>query len=109
MASSDLSGRVAAKIDEIEAEMHALGFWQASPIRPEQFESSGAFGLHKLAFSQWLQFIFIPRVREAIANNQFPSSSNVGAQAVREFDGEPRAVHLVSLLSEFDALFRGPL
>jgi uncharacterized protein YqcC (DUF446 family) len=107
MTSSDLSARVAAKLNEVEAEMHAIGFWQASPLRPDQLEFSGAFGLDKMTFSQWLQFIFIPRVREAIATHQFPSSSDVGVQAVREFDGEPRAAHLASLLSEFDALFRG--
>jgi len=87
--------------------MHAIGFWQDSPLRPDQLEFSGAFGLDKMAFPQWLQFIFIPRVREAIATHQFPTSSHVGTQAVREFDTEPRAARLALLLSEFDALFPG--
>ena len=105
MTSSQLSTRAAAKLNEVEAEMHAIGFWQESPLRPDQLEFSGAFGLDKMAFSQWLQFIFIPRVREAIATNHFPPSSDVGTQAVREFDTEPRAAHLAILLSEFDVLF----
>jgi uncharacterized protein YqcC (DUF446 family) len=55
----------------------------------------------------WLQFIFIPRVNSIIAERgQFPKSSSVGAQAVREFDGVPEASKLVSLLSKFDAMFR---
>jgi len=58
-----------------------------------------------MTFTQWLQFVFLPRVREAAASGEFPNSSSVGAQAVREFDGEPDADHLVTLLSEFDALF----
>jgi uncharacterized protein YqcC (DUF446 family) len=87
--------------------MQAIGFWQASPLRPDQLEFSAAFGLDKMAFSQWLQFIFIPRVREAIATNHFPPSSDVGTQAVREFDTEPRAARLAILLTEFDSLFRG--
>jgi uncharacterized protein YqcC (DUF446 family) len=107
MTSSHLSTLVAAKLNEIEAEMHAIGYWQELPLRPDQLEFSGAFGLDKMAFPQWLQFIFIPRVREAIATNHFPTSSDVGTQAVREFDTEPSAAHLALLLTEFDALFRG--
>ena len=108
MTTSPLSNLVAAKLNEIEAEMHAIGLWQTSPLRPDQLEFSGAFGLDKMAFSQWLQFVFIPRVREAIATNLFPPSSDVGTQAIREFDTEPRASRLATLLGEFDALFRGP-
>lgn len=107
MTAPDLGALVAAKLNEIEAEMHAIGLWQATPLRPNQLESPGAFGFDKMTFSQWLQFIFIPRVRDAIASNQFPLSSEVGTQAVREFDAEPRAAHLTRLLSEFDALFPG--
>jgi uncharacterized protein YqcC (DUF446 family) len=107
LTSSHLSALVAAKLEEIEAEMHTIGFWQASQLPPDQLENPGAFGLDKMTFSQWLQFIFVPRVREAIATNEFPSSSDVGTQAVREFDSEPRAACLTILLSEFDVLFGG--
>ena len=107
MTSSHLSALVAAKLEEIEAEMHTIGFWQASQLPADQLENPGAFGLDKMGFSQWLQFIFVPRVREAIATNEFPSSSDVGTQAVREFDTEPRAARLTILLSDFDALFGG--
>jgi uncharacterized protein YqcC (DUF446 family) len=59
-----------------------------------------------MAFSQWLQFIFVPRVREIIeSRGQFPTRSMVGAQAVREFDSDPEASRLVDLLCEFDRLF----
>jgi uncharacterized protein YqcC (DUF446 family) len=108
VSSPSHSALVGSKLDQIEAEMRANGLWQASPLRPDQLEFSSAFGADKMAFSQWLQFIFIPRVREAIASGRFPSSSAVGTQAIREFDGEPRAARLTTLLCEFDALFQGP-
>jgi uncharacterized protein YqcC (DUF446 family) len=91
--------------DQIEAEMRRIGFWQSAPLRPEQLHFKQAFAMDTMAFAQWLQFIFLPRVREAAATNEFPSSSSVGAQAVREFDGDTNAGELVTLLSEFDALF----
>ncbi len=96
-----------AAIDTIEAEMRSIGFWQAELLRPEQYNFQQAFGMDTMGFGQWLQFIFIPRVNSIIAEHgHFPKSSSVGAQAVREFDGVPEASGLVSLLSEFDAMFR---
>ncbi|HKE32076.1 MAG TPA: YqcC family protein [Candidatus Angelobacter sp.] len=91
--------------EQIESEMRSIGFWQTAPLRPEQLRFKQAFAMDTMTFAQWLQFIFLPRVREAIASNEFPSSSSVGAQAVREFDGDQDADRLVTLLSEFDALF----
>ena len=91
--------------DQIESEMRSSGFWQNEPLRPEQLDFEQAFAMDTMSYAQWLQFIFLPRVREAVAANQFPSGSSVGAQAVREFDGAPDADRLVTLLSEFDALF----
>lgn len=105
MNQSALQQSVALLIDRIEEEMRATGFWQSEPPTPAQLAFTKAFAMDTMAFAQWLQFVFIPRVREAIASNDFPSSSSVGAQAVREFDGEPQAGRLVSLLSQFDALF----
>jgi uncharacterized protein YqcC (DUF446 family) len=91
--------------DQIEAEMRSIGLWQNEPLRAEQLDFTQAFAMDTMTFAQWLQFIFLVRVREAVASNEFPSSSSVGAQAVREFDGHPDADRLITLLSEFDALF----
>ena len=98
--------RAQDKIAELKAELRGLGYWQTDPLRPEQYQFKQAFGTDTMAFTQWLQFVLIPRVR-AIINNQeeFPDTNQVGAQAVREFDGVPEARGLVALLSEFDALF----
>lgn len=63
--------------------------------------------VHLANGTMWLQFIFIPRVKRIIVERgEFPASSSVGAQAVREFDGVPEASKLISLLCEFDAMFR---
>jgi uncharacterized protein YqcC (DUF446 family) len=105
VADTEFILRVETKLNEIEAEMHSIGMWQLSPLRPEQLEFAEAFGADTMAFSQWLQFVFVPRVRQAIAADQFPGSSSVGVKAVREFDTEPNASRLTKLLSEFDKLF----
>src|SRR5690349_20901466 len=96
---------VKERIDEIEAEMKRLGMWRSEPLPPEAYGFQEAFAMDKMTFTSWLQFIFIPRVRQIIeADGQFPRRSQVGAQAVREFDGNDDANALVAMLSDFDAL-----
>ena len=105
MSLTPLQQNASRYIDQIEQEMRRIGLWRATPLQPEQMNFKQAFAMDTMTFAQWLQFVFVPRVREAIAANSFPSSSSVGAQAVREFDGDLEADRLVQLLSEFDALF----
>jgi len=96
------------KIYEIEVEMKRIGYWSPDPLPEEAYGFHKAFAMDTMAFSQWLQFILVPRVRQIIEEKgTFPTQSMVGAQAVREFDGDENASRLVSLLSEFDALFGG--
>src|SRR5262245_45512599 len=98
---------IQTKIAEIEHEMKRIGYWQSDPLRPEQYEFRSAFAMDTMAFSQWLQFIFIPRVKNMLETGEkFPSDSQNGAQAAREFDGDDRAQGLVALLSEFDEIIR---
>lgn len=105
VTDTEFNARVEGKLNEIQAEMRSIGMWQSTPLQPGQLEFAEAFGADTMAFSQWLQFVFVPRVREAIAADQFPNSSSVGVKAIREFDTEPDASRLTRLLSEFDQLF----
>ena len=97
---------VADKLAAVEAEMKRIGFWQTEPLPPEKYDFQRGFALDTMAFTQWLQFIFIPRVKEIIASEgEFPEKSHVSAQALRELDGEVDAGRLLELLGEFDAMF----
>ena len=97
---------VDAKIAAIEIEMKRIGMWQDEPLKPEQYDFRSAFGADTMAFEQWLEFIFIPHVRDMIVTREpFPSESNVAAQALREFDTSGfDTARLQQLLQEFDDL-----
>jgi uncharacterized protein YqcC (DUF446 family) len=96
------------KIEEIEREMRSIGYWQEEPLPAEAYDFTQAFAMDTMAYSQWLQFIFIPRVRSIIeTDGDFPAGSSVGTQAIREFDGSTEAEGLVSLLCEFDRIIEG--
>src|SRR5262245_34407054 len=103
-----LRAEAARRTDAIEAELRRIGHWQAAPLPADALDFHEAFGADKLTFFQWLQFVLIPRVREILASGgAFPTGSSVGAYAVRELDGHPDAGELITILSEFDALFDG--
>jgi uncharacterized protein YqcC (DUF446 family) len=98
---------VTEAIDRIEAELKRIGWWREEPLPPEMYRFTQAFAMDTMPFSYWLQFILIPRVRGIIeAGGEFPASSMVAAQAVREFDGAAEAGELITALSDFDALFQ---
>ena len=110
MSKQPASAVVAAKLAQIEDEMKRIGLWQNEPLPEAQYNFQQAFAMDTMAFNQWLQFILIPRVKEIIAEGgEFPSKSEVGAQAFREFVVWPAygddTEKLLSLLNEFDELF----
>jgi uncharacterized protein YqcC (DUF446 family) len=98
----------ASLADRIEAEMRSLGAWSTDRPRQETIDNGGAFGMNTMAFTQWLQWVLVPRLRE-VADGSFPvpPSSEVAAQAVREFDGWGGASDLEGLLRELDDLVDG--
>ena len=97
---------VSAAADAIEAAMREVGMWSDTPPEPAAYEFQMAFAMDTMAFSQWLQFVFLPRVRELVAaGGPLPSQSQVAAQAVREWDGYHEAGPVLDALHAFDALF----
>ena len=104
-SQSDKFARVAELTDRIEAEMKRIGFWSDAPPTPEQMNFKRAYAIDTMVYDQWLQFVLLPRVRDIIRNRgSFPPSSSVGKQALREWDGDDRAIPLTSMLCEFDRL-----
>ena len=96
--------------DRIEAELRSLGAWQADADRPSQdaFANGGAFGMNTMAYTQWIQWVLVSRLREVAAGTMdVPPTSQVGVHAVREFDGWYEASALNDLLIAVDDLVEG--
>src|SRR5262249_9790099 len=86
--------------------MKRVGAWSETPPPPEAFEDMGPFGMKTMSYEQWLEFVFLARVRALLeSDGPWPESSAVGTQAVRSFDGWPEAGELIRLLGEFDRFF----
>src|SRR3954454_7281341 len=99
--TGDVYDRIAAKADEIEGELRRLGYWQPDPLPAGAMRFKEPFAADTMTFRQWLQFVFLPKVRDLVRRRQeLPDASTVGSHAVRALEADPKADQLVSLLTE---------
>lgn len=63
MTQTTLNIEVASVLIDIEAHLRQLQLWQAEAPSAEALSSTEPFCVDTLSFPQWLQFLFIPRLR----------------------------------------------
>jgi uncharacterized protein YqcC (DUF446 family) len=100
-------GVLAALLDEVEAELRRLGWWEAHPPPLRERVENGELKsyLDAPSFELWLQCVFLPNARSMVARDALPPSSSVGVMAMREYDYHsfvPEAHTLLRLLQRFD-------
>ena len=98
-----------AQLDAIEVEMRRIGYWQENPPNLlEQFRSGVMRSyLDAPTFELWLQCVFLPNARKAAHDDAFPSHSQVGQMALRQYNYHsdvPEARDLLKLLHDFDRI-----
>ena len=95
--------RIASLLIDIEAELRRLQQWQHEAPTPEALASTEPFCVDTLTFAQWLQFIFLPRMRELIdARQVLPEQCNITAMAEVVWADETRAITVINALRQFD-------
>ena len=106
------ASKLLVMLDEVEAEMRAIGYWSDAP--PDLLAEVEAGRLRSYldapTFELWLQCVFLPSARQAVLERALPAGSQVGLMAMRQYDYHshvPEAQRLVALLFEFDALVEG--
>ncbi|PCK30965.1 YqcC family protein [Pseudoalteromonas piscicida] len=65
-----MTSEVLIQLDELEACLKAAGLWQETPIAAEALASTEPFCCDTMAFEQWLQFVFLDKVRTMIAEGE---------------------------------------
>lgn len=90
----------------IECELRVQGWWQEEAPSAEALASLEPFCVDTLAFEQWLQWIFLPRMKVLLETGAaLPSVSGIQAMAEMVYQQQPRvARRLLELLGEFDRL-----
>ncbi|ERJ17836.1 hypothetical protein T35B1_06255 [Salinisphaera shabanensis T35B1] len=87
----------------IEQSMRAADFWHAQAPAPAAMASRTPFCADTLAFSEWLQFVFIPRMRTLIEQNAaLPGASAIAPLAEEALAEKPGKREVVERLRQFD-------
>ena len=94
---------------DIEAELRRLRQWQAEPLAPEALASTEPFCIDTMTFVQWLQFVFVPRMRAlAAARQPLPGRSEIRPLAEEYFKSSQLDVaELVRAIDRLDRLVNG--
>lgn len=107
--SRDQIGQVADSLLRIEIELRRLGLWDEEPPPPEAFQSTQPFCIDTLEFTQWVQFVFVERMKVIIENDHpLPAVSGIAPMAEEHFRGRAESAEgLVRELEEIDRLLSG--
>jgi len=102
----DIHQRIVDVLLELEAEMRALDLWEEAKPPARSLASQQPFCVDQLAFEQWLQWIFLPRMKDIIESNRpLPAQSGIyvyAEECLRHHGSRP--AHLLVLLKRFDEL-----
>ena len=97
-------------VNGIEQQLHRTDLWEADPPSDEALSSEQPFSYDTMLFHQWLQWLFIPRMRTILAGHGhlptesaiFPYATDCLAECCKD-PGE-----LLFLIQTFDELISGP-
>ena len=94
--------RVAALLIDLEAHLRNRLLWDAEEPDPAALASTQPFCIDTLSFPQWLQFMFLPRMRALLdADLPLPAQCAIAEMAEMHF-GSGDAVAVIALLREID-------
>lgn len=104
-----MDARLPALADQlllIERELRLLGWWAPAAPAVERLASVEPFCVDTLAFEEWLQWIFLPRMKDIIEQGVgLPAACSIRPMAEMAWAVEgARVAVLLELLEEFDRL-----
>lgn len=94
---------------KIEAELKAMGFWTETPPSEAALASTQPFCVDTLSLPEWLQYIFLPRMRTLLeADLTLPAECGI-APIAEEFFKQTCAngQYIIALLEQVDQLLSG--
>jgi len=99
-----IAHQLADLILELEAEMRHIGLWEIQPPTDEALDSLTPFCHDTLRFEQWLQWVFLPKMKRVLETEEgFPASSDIAPLAELRFEQLPQHTEqLLALIEAFD-------
>ncbi len=100
---------VANVLIDIEAAMRELQLWQKQAPPPEALASTQPFAIDTLSFTQWLQFLFLPRLQQMVHQQaELPVNCQIAPMAEEYFRHQSVSGEaLIIQLRRIDTLLNG--
>lgn len=97
---------IAEQLLLIERELRALGWWDTTPPSEQALSSQEPFCVDSLEFEQWLQWIFLPRMKVILERDlPLPNASGIVEMAEMVYSGRQNEARLLQKhLARFDQL-----
>lgn len=90
---------------QLEQAMRVADLWQQQPPTPAAMASRTPFCADTLTFTEWLQFVFLPRMRLLVEQDQsLPQSSNIGVMAEEALPEVSGKAAILAAIHSFDRL-----
>lgn len=94
-------------LDRLETVMREADIWEGESPDPSALSSSEPFAIDTLSCSQWLQWIFIPRMKQLVAlNAPLPVHFEISPYVEEAMKNQPDNSAILSVTRGFDHLFR---
>ena len=90
-------------LQRIEAELKALQWWSQQVPSAAAMASTAPFACDLMTLTQWLQFIFLPRM-QALIEGRLPLPGNCGIYPMAELAWAPLTTEQQPLLDTIKAL-----
>lgn len=105
LPGQDTYDRLAELMAEMETILKSAGVWDEEPPPTRALESGQPFCFDTLSFTQWLQWVFIPRVRRLVADREpLPPHSDIVPYAEERLEPEhPVTRRILATVAAFDA------
>jgi len=95
---------LASQLLAVENVLREMNLWSEATPSPDVFLSDQPFSVDRLAFYEWLQFIFLPRMQRLVAATApLPKNCNIAPMAEEYFSGSSsQSSQLIELLKSID-------
>lgn len=100
--------QVSLLLVEIRCEMETIGLWQPEPPAPEALASTQPFCVDTLDFTEWVQWLLLPRLEMMIQEQlPLPQNSEIHPMAEEVFKNlEQDTERLLDLIRQLDQTLR---
>lgn len=99
------SSLLLSQLDQLEAILRNFKYWQTQS--PDLSNVTNPFGVNQISLFEWLQFVYLPRMKTLIMEGKQIPVSEILPYAQQVLTQEPGAAEILHCITKLDALTCG--